>query len=311
MRNGKYDMEPTFFRSDEVSMVGNYYQKPDELISLYDLLFRWPTVSFFTIPFFTILRKKGDLFGFYLHLFKAESIVFQRDPSKDVSDAEAMRIKLAWQPPFHFGIHYEDLVRDFDLLYFRRAEVESIEQAYPECMIADDSLAKKDWMYETSARNIHRVAALTLHRMAVSDSCPVETPTSFRDGFHSPDSPAFWREGNTPLPTEYFPDIRRELLGANIPVTIPERAKKKRDNKLDDYKPVIKVLRNMGVRVDKKCAKILYSLYPHLTQEELGKLFPAKSGTKRSNASDRDRGRVLLGLKPSSKPPKEKDKPTT
>ena len=304
-------MEPTFYRSDSVSMSGHYYQRPDELISFHDLLFRWHTVSFFTIPFFTVLRKKDDLFGFYLHLFKAESIVFQGNPSKDMDDAEAMRIKLIWQPPFYFNVRYDALFKDFDLLYFRRAEVEEIEEAYPECLITDAGLREQDEMYETTAKNIRKVAALTLWRMAISDQLPVEHPTSFKDGFRSPDSPAFWRKEDAPLPPICFLEIFRSSLGANIPVTIPERAKKKHNNKLDDFKPAIKALRNMGIRVDKKCAKILYSLYPHLTQEELGKLFPAKAGTKRSNATDRDRGRVLLGLKSSRKPPKGKGKSTT
>lgn len=170
-------MEPTFYRSDQMAMTGHYYHRTDELISFYDLLFRWPTVSFFTIPFFTVLRKKDGLFGFYLHLFKADSIVFLRDPSKDTNDAEAMRIKLAWQPPFHFGIHYEDLYAGFDLLYFRRSEVEEIEQAYPECHIVDANLREQDRLYETSAQNIRKVAALTLWRMAICDNLPIETPT--------------------------------------------------------------------------------------------------------------------------------------
>ena len=255
-------MEPTFHRSDQPSMEGYYFHRPGELISFYDLLLRWPTVSFFTIPFFTVLRKKSDLFGFYLHVFKAEGIVFQRSPSARQSDAEAMRIKLAWQPPFYFGIHYEDLFRDFDLLYFLRAEVEEIEQAYPECLITDAELQAKDYLYETSAKNIRKVAALTLWRMAICDKLPVEEPHSFKSGFRTPDSPDFWRKADALLPERCFLDIFRESIGANLPVTIPERANKKRDNRLDDYKPVIKVLRDMGVRVDKKCAKIVYSLYP-------------------------------------------------
>lgn len=303
-------MTPTFYRADAASADGYYYHKPDELISFYDLLFRWPTVSFFTIPFFMVSRLKDGVAGFFLHLFKADSIVFQRSPSKDTNDAEAMRIKLAWVPPSCFNSHYQLLYEEFDLLYFRRAEVEEIEQAYPECLITDASLREKDRMYETSTKNIRKVAALTLYRMAICDSKPVEEANSFREGLHNPDSPVFWRKQDTPAPT-YFPDILRDLLGADIVMPMPERAKKKRSNKLEDYKPVIKALRSMGVRVDRKCAKIIYSLYPHLTQEEIGKLFPAKAGTKRSNASDRDRGRVLLELKPSSKPPKMEAKTTT
>lgn len=302
-------MEPTFYKADTDSATGYYYHKPDELISFYDLLFRWPTVSFFTIPYFVVSRIKDGVPGFYLHLYKADSVVFQKKLSAKQTDAESMRIKLAWVPPSYFGSHYTLLYEEFDLLYFLRAEVEEIERANPECLVTDADVRKQDYLYETSTRNIRKVAALTLYRMAICDTEPVEEPHSFRDGLRNPDFPAFWQKQNAPAQT-YYPDIYQDLLGADIVMPLPERAKKKRDNKLEDYKPVIKVLRNMGVRVDKKCAKILYSLYPHLTQEEIGKLFPAKSGTKRSNATDRERGRVLLGLKPSSKPPKEKDKPT-
>lgn len=257
-------MTPTFYRADADSADGYYYHKPGELISFYDLLFRWPTVSFFTIPYFTVLRKKDGVAGFYLHLFKADSIVFQRSPSARQNDAEDMRIKLAWVPPSYFTSHYELLYSEFDLLYFLRAEVEEIEKAYPECLITDAELRAKDYLYETSAKNIRKVAALTLWRMAICDAEPVEEPNSFREGRNNPDFPAFWRKQDTPAPP-YFPDILQDLLGADIVMPMPDRAKKKCDNNLDDYKPVMKALRDMGVRVDKKCAKIVYSLYPHLT----------------------------------------------
>ena len=306
-------MELTFYRSDEPSMVANYYYKPEELISFHDLLYRWPMCSYYTIPFFTVLRRKAEEIGFYLHLFRAESIAFRKSPGIKQTDAETLIIKVAWLPPFYFRIHYEDLYADFDLLYFRLSQVEEIERAYPECLITDPEIIAKDWMNETSKRNIRKVAALSVWRMAACDLLPVEKPNTFIEGYRNPDHSAFWtgtREDES-FRIPYFPDILRDKLGADIPVTIPERAKKKRSNNLEDIKPVIKTLRNMGVRVDKKCAKIIYSLYPHLTQEEIGALFPAKSNTKRSNATDRDRGRVLLGLKPSSKPPQRKAKPTT
>jgi len=303
-------MEPTFYKADADSMEGYYYHRPDELICFYDLLFRWPTVSFYTIPFFTVSRMKDDVRGFYLHLFKADSIVFQKAPSTRQTDAESMRIKLAWVPPSYFGSHYTLLYEEFDLLYFLRVEVEEIEQAYPECLVTDAALREQDRLYETSTKNIRKVGALTLYRMAICDKEPAEDPNSFRDGLRNPDSPAFWQKQDAPAPV-YYPDILRNLLGADIVMPMPERAKKKRNNNLEDYKPVIKALRDMGIRVDKKCAKIIYSLYPHLTQEDIGALFPARSNTKRSSATDRDRGRVLLGLKPSSKPPQRKDKPTT
>lgn len=302
-------MTPTFYRADADSTDGYYYRKPGELISFYDLLFRWPTLSFFLIPYFTVSRLKDGVPGFYLHLYKADSVVFQKVPATEQTDAESMRIKLAWVGPSYFGTHYTQLYEEFDLLYFLRAEVEEIEQAHPECLVTDPDVRKKDYLYETSIKNIRKVAALTLYRMAICDTAPVEEPNSFMEGLQNPDFPAFWQKQDAPAPT-YYPDIYRDLLGADIVMPMPERAKKKRNNNLDDYKPVIKALRGMGIRVDKKCAKILYSLYPHLTQEDIGALFPAKSNTVRSNATDRDRGRVLLGLKSSRKPPKGEDEPT-
>lgn len=302
-------MTPTFHKADAGSTDGYYYQKPDELISFYDLLFRWPTVSYFTIPYFAVSRIKDGVTGFYLHLYKADSIVFQKAPDAKQTDAESMRIKLAWVPPSAFGSHYTLLYEEFDLLYFLRSEVEEIEQAHPECLVTDAAVREEDYLYETTIKNVRNVASMALYRMAICDLEPVEEPNSFMEGLRTPDFPAFWHKQDAPAQT-YFSEIFPDLLGADIVMPTPERAKKKRDNKLEDYKPVIKALRTMGVRVDKKCAKIIYSLYPNLTQEEIGKLFPAKSGTKRSNATDRERGRVLLGLKSSSKPPKKKDKPT-
>ena len=173
-------MEPTFYRADAASMEGYYYHRPNELISFYDLLFRWATVSFYTIPFFTVSRVKDGVLGFYLHLYKADSIVFHKDPSGKQTDAEAMRVKLAWVPPAYFNSHYQLLYEEFDLLYFLRSEVEEIEQAYPECLVTDAALRDQDPMYETSTKNIRKVGTLTLYRMAISDKEPVEEPNAFK-----------------------------------------------------------------------------------------------------------------------------------
>ena len=100
-------MELNFYRSDEPSMVANYYYRPEELISFHDLLYRWPMCSYYTISFFTILRRKGEEIGFYLHLYKAESIAFRKSPDIKKTDAETLIIKVTWLPPFYFRIHYE------------------------------------------------------------------------------------------------------------------------------------------------------------------------------------------------------------
>ena len=280
-------------------MTAKYYLKPEKLISFYDLCFRWSMCSYYTIPFFTVLRKKGDQFGFYLHLYKAESISFSKTPGVRQPNANSLTIKLAWFPPFYFRIRYEDLYAEFEMLYFKLDEVTAIEEAHPECFISDPEIIGKGKLNETTKNTIAKVAALTLWRMASEDLLPDEGRNTFIEGFQDPNRSAFWtgmREAQS-FQIPYFPDILCDRLEPNIPVTLPKRAKKKRTSKLEDYEPIVQVLQGMGIRDQKKCAKIVYSLYPFLTQEEIGTLFPAKPGTKISSATARDRGRVLLGLR--------------
>ena len=69
--------ESTLFKTTDIpSFVEHIYRRPDELIGFADLLMRWPSLSFFKVPFFTVMRRVGDDVGFYLHLYEAVSIAF-------------------------------------------------------------------------------------------------------------------------------------------------------------------------------------------------------------------------------------------
>lgn len=307
-------MEPTFFRSDETSFTDRIYHRPAELISFADLLLRWPSLGFFTIPFFTILRKKNDIYGFYLHVYEAKSIGIQKSPAAPKqSDAEALMIQLALHPPYTFRLRYEHLFLNFDILYFLRSEVEALEQAHPECTITNDALSKRNPLYETTRKNIRHVAALTLNRMASSANTAEEYRTTFTDGFIDPEHHQWWSdtfEEQTSSPMIFSDELPKEYLWGTLPAPLPKERKHGKNNDLNPIREVIKTLRSMGIREEKKSAKIIYHLYPRLTQEEIGSLYPAKSGKERTSKSDRDRGRVLLGFKADKKPPAKKGKPT-
>jgi len=166
-------MKPPFFRSrDHGSHIAHYYFRPDELIGFANLLLRWQDKSFFKVPFFTILRKVGDTWGFYLPLLEAKGIAFTDEPSDEIpvdplpaihlngnpqqavvereaepvtpsrqeksageNHADGMRIFTRLQLPFTVRSRYEHLHEHFDKLYFRYSDVEAIERVYPECRI--------------------------------------------------------------------------------------------------------------------------------------------------------------------------------
>ena len=227
-------------------------------------------------------------------------------------EAESLHIELKILFPAMFRIHYEDLYLNFDALYFRRSEVEAIEQAYPECLITNIRDRDADSLYTTTEKNIAGVGAMALINMVTGPALPVHHSASFRDGLHSPDS--WWDNGKRDQESfslMYFLTLMEEFIWPNIPIDMPERPKKSRTTDLDDIKPTIAALKPLGIREDEKFAKITYSLFPFLSYEEIGALFPAKPGSTRSRATDRDRGRVLLGMKPPRKPPQRGGGATT
>jgi hypothetical protein len=218
---------PLFKTADISSFVEHIYRRPDELIGFADLLMRWPSLSFFKVPFFTVMRRVGEDVGFYLHLYEATAIAFSevqpdgipgttqepkyeedgsrkprgknarlRQKTAAELEADRMLVYLKIQPPLHFRVRFEHLYDVFDKLYFLRSEVEAVEKAFPECRITSPLQAKKDSryfsLYQTTEENIAEVAYQTLIRMANSISIPVQHPSSFRDGLLDPDSGGWW-----------------------------------------------------------------------------------------------------------------------
>lgn len=220
-------MELPLFRSvDNASAIEHVYHRPDELIGFADLLLRWPSLSFYKVPFFTVMRRVGEDFGFYLHLYEAQSIAFsdvmpegvpettreapyeedgtQKPRRKNAKprqktaaelEADRMYVHLRFQTPLYFLNRFIHLYDNFCRLYFLRSEVEAIEKAHPECRITSTLTAKEDshyhGLYKTTEKNIADVAHQTLIRMA-SVSLPVQHPTSFRDGLLHPDTGGWW-----------------------------------------------------------------------------------------------------------------------
>ena len=245
-------MEPPLFRStDNASGNEEVYHRPDELIGFADLLLRWPSLSFFKVPFFTVMRRVGEDFGFYLHLYEAKSITFSDTLPEGVSEttteaafeedgsqkprrknaaprqktaaeleADCMYICLRYQNPFYFRNRYEHLYDNFARLYFLRSEVEAIEKAHPECRITSPLKAREEsryyGLYMTTEDNIPEVAHQTLIRMANCVSAPVQHPTSFRSGLMAPDSGGWWTDRGGMVNTEDTPDadhvVRISLL---------------------------------------------------------------------------------------------------
>lgn len=343
-------MEPPLFRSvDNASGIEHVYHRPDELIGFADLLLRWPSLSFFKVPFFTILRRVGEDYGFYLHVYEAQSIAFSdvlpegvsettresgfeedgrqkpcrknakpRQKTEAELEADRMYVYLRFQTPFYFRNRFEHLYDNFGRLYFFRSEVEAIEKAHPECRITSPLSAKEEsrysGLYITTEKNIAEVAHQTLIRMANCVSMPVQHPDSFRNGLLFPDSGGWWtdrggmvNERDTPdaqhvTRISLLPFLPEEKIWPDIPITMPEKPKKSRKTKLKDIWPKVAVLKRLGIREQEKMAKIIYSLHPFLTDEEIGRLFPARSNSKTSKETDRDRGRILLGKKKPRKP---------
>ncbi len=338
-------MDIPFFRSvDNASGTDFFYHRPDELISFSELLLRWSSLSFFKIPFFTVMRRVGEDFGFYMRLFEAYSIAFSdtlpggvsettreseymedgtqkthrknarpRQKTEAELEADRMYVYLRLQSPFTFRLRYEHLYENFGRLYFLRSEVEGIEKAYPECRITDmrfenPSSGAHSSLYKTTEKNIADVGGLTLYRMASCPDLPKQHPGTFRTGLLCPETGAWWGCGDgedraeTSFPIPYLPTILTPNLWPDIPVAMPESPKKSRGTKLKNIWPKIAVLKRLGVREQEKMAKIIYALHPFLTDEEIGRLLPAKPGTKTSKETDRDRGRILLGKKKLRKP---------
>ena len=136
--------------------------------------------------------------------------------------------------------------------------------------------------------------------MASCPAFPVERPNAFRDGLLHPDGgswPLTAKRDENSFPIPHLPTISRENVWPNVHVDMPEKLERKRNNDLADIAPKIAVLKRMGIREPKKLAKIIYSLHPFLSHGEIGALFPANPKSVRNKATDRDRGRVLLGLK--------------
>lgn len=194
-------------------------------------------------------------------------------------------------------------------MYFLRSEVETIEEAYPECRITyplpDQEDSRLTGLYKTTEANIPDVAHVTLIRMTSSPLVPVQSSNTFREGLALPESGVWWahkgimdkERNNNSFPISLLPRLPEDSIWPDIPVVMPENPKKKRTTKLRDIWPKIVILQRLGIRKQEKMAKIIYSLHPFLTDEEVGRLFPAKPGTITSKETNRDRGRILLGKK--------------
>jgi hypothetical protein len=215
----------TFFKSnDEFAPLDFVYHKPGELIGFTDLLLRWPGMSFYSVPFFAILRTVDEVPGFYLHLLEAYSIGFSQalDAGRKTM-AESLMIYLRCQYPQWFRLRYEHLFDAFDMLYFLRKEVEAVEQAHPECLIVNPAHGSKDPLSVTTRKNIDKVAAKTLYRLASCHPLPEESPGTFRLGFLS--SKASWwskeRGGEDTFPIDFLPEIPKEKIWPNLPVKLP------------------------------------------------------------------------------------------
>lgn len=339
-------MEAPFFQSVEnASFMMHEYHRPDELIGFADLMLRWSSLSFFKIPFFTIMRKLDDKFGFYLHLYEAKAITFSdilpegvsettRDPAFEEDgtqkpvrknaklrqkteaelEADRMHIYLRFIPPFNFRIWYEDLYDKFSRLYFLRSEVETLEKVHPECRITyplpDVEDSRLTGLYRTTEKNISDVAHVILLRMASSPAVPEQPRNAFREGLARPESGLWWdhkgimdkERNNNSYTLSLLPRPPEDSIWPDLPIITPENPKKKRNTKLKDIWPKIAVLERLGIRKQDKMAKIIFSLHPFLTDDEVGKLFPAKRGVKTSKETDRDRGRILLGKRKPRKP---------
>jgi hypothetical protein len=348
-------MEPPLFRSvDNASLIEHLYHRPDELIGFADLLLRWSSLSFFKVPFFTIMRRVGDDFGFYLHLYEAKSIAFSDALPEGVSqetkespyaedgtqksrrknakprqkteaelEADRMYIYLRFQPPLLFRSRYEHLYANFCRLYFLRSEVEAIEKTHPECRISapprKDPDGRFDGLYTTTEKNISEVAHIVLLRMVSGPEMPVQHSNTFRDGLLCPESGMWWNHKgtmnkervNSSFPISPLPSFPPGNIWPDVPVIMPENPKKSRTTKLAAIWPKIAVLKRLGVREQDKMAKIIYALHPFLTDEEIGKLFPAKQGAITSPETNRDRGRILLGKRKPRKPAQGKPKTST
>ncbi len=244
---------PPFFRTTDVSsFVEHIYRRPDELIGFADMLMRWPSLSFFKVPFFTVMRRVGEDVGFYLHLYEAVSIAFadvqpdgvsettlepeyEEDGSRKARgknaksrrktaaelEADRMHVYLRIQSPLHFRLRFEHLYDSFDKLYFLRSEVEAVEKAFPECRITSPLQASKDsryfGLYLTTEENIAEVAHQTLNRMANCIPVPVQHSNTFRDGLLDPDSGMWWtdRGGAAPVQPDDLLAQLREITENN------------------------------------------------------------------------------------------------
>ncbi|MDR1535207.1 MAG: hypothetical protein LBU64_08950 [Planctomycetota bacterium] len=215
-----------FFKShDEFAPMDFVYHTPGKLIGFADLLLRRPGMSFYPVPFFAVLRTVGEVPGFYPHLLEAYSIGFSQVlDAKRKTTAESLMIYLRCQYPQWFRLRYEHPFDAFDMLYFLREEVEAIEKSHPECRIVNPVHSGQDPLAVTTRKNISKVAAKTLYRLASCHPLPEESPGTFRLGFLS--SKASWwseeRGGEDTFPIEFCPKSRKRKSDPTFPSNSPK-----------------------------------------------------------------------------------------
>jgi hypothetical protein len=277
------DFEPVFRRSDEV-------------IGIADLLLRWPHNSFYHISYLTGLEKFEELDNPRLHMRLARRIGLDKETNKIIIYLQDLD---RW-------MHMENAFANFDMLYFDLEEVKELEKNHIEHRIIDLERRNLDPLFTTTKRNIDVVGALVLyHWVHIAGYLNRDKPSYYQDAAlgkpgEDVNHAGRWRINDPVIhmpPDEKFRRIPKGRIWPNLPVELPERINRKRDNKLSRFKPRIKELEKMGITVQKNQAKVLYFLHPYLSYAEIGKLFPAKDSTAKTKASFVDRGRVLLGKK--------------
>lgn len=294
-------------------------RRPDEIISFAKLLMRWRHNSFYIVSYCAGLKgpqPDSNNFNYDMRLRIAKRIAVKttpiENPEKDASqNTHELIITLADCKQDRSLKTFPLFCNLFNLLYFDTADIEAMEQRFPEIVLTDPLIQNLDPLYTTTKENLNRVAPLTLYYWHcirgnlgesvnyVDDTQEIRNYMAELKG-HLPRHEAWKLNDGIHYPSRKFKEfleLSAESVSPTLPYELPLKFKRSRKNNIDDFKPLAAQLEGMGIDDAKNRARIVYSLFPQLSHGEIGRIFPVTTETKPSKQTDRDRGRWLLGLK--------------
>ena len=303
-------------------------RNPNEIISFSKLLLRWRHNSFYVVSYCAGLMvpnpDKNDKYEHVMRLRIAKKVAVKTTLHSAEDEKGGRSEKRNHEIVVILANGKQDptlstfpaFCNIFPLLYFDLSEVEAMEERFPEIMLIDPAIQQQDPLFTTTPENLCQVAPLALYywhcvRGSLGESIDYIDYSQKQETFHfpgvkaKPQQQGIWKlNDGIHYPVGKWKQYMRlppEKVLPTLPVDMPVKFKRSRKNDLDEYRPLVEQLQSTGIEDQRNQAKIIYGLFPQLSHSEIGRLFPASQATKPSKGTDRDRGRILLGLKQAHK----------